>query len=65
MRIKPEHGRLTLSRHEGESIIIGDNISIVVYKILGDKVRIAVEAPKDIRVMRKEIIKDELEIERE
>lgn len=46
---------LVLSRERSESILIGDNIKIMVVEIRGNKVRIGVEAPKDMPVYREEI----------
>lgn len=46
---------LVLSRKKNESIVINDNISIVVVEIRGDKVRLGVEAPKDVSVHRREV----------
>jgi len=47
---------LVLSRKENEQIIIGDSqISVTVVEIRGDKVRLGIEAPKDISVHRKEV----------
>ena len=46
---------LVLSRKKNESIIINDNIKIVVVEIRGDKVRLGVEAPKDVPVHRREV----------
>ena len=46
---------LVLSRKKNESIIINDNITIVVVEIRGDKVRLGIEAPKNVSVHRKEI----------
>lgn len=46
---------LVLSRKKNESIIINDNIRIVVVEIQGDKVRLGIEAPKDIPVHRQEV----------
>jgi carbon storage regulator len=46
---------LVLSRKKNESIIINDNITIVVVEIRGDKVRLGVEAPKEIPVHRNEV----------
>jgi carbon storage regulator len=46
---------LVLSRKINESVVINDNINIVVVEIRGDKVRLGIEAPKDITVYRKEI----------
>ena len=46
---------LVLSRKVNETIVINDNIVIVVVDILGDKVRLGIEAPKDISVHRQEV----------
>lgn len=46
---------LVLSRKKNESIKINDNITIVVVEIRGDKVRLGVEAPKEIPVHRNEV----------
>ena len=46
---------LVLSRKKNESIIINGAITIVVVDIRGDKVRLGVEAPKDIPVHRREV----------
>ncbi|HMP78816.1 MAG TPA: carbon storage regulator CsrA [Pirellulaceae bacterium] len=46
---------LVLSRKKNESIVINDDITIVVVEIRGDKVRLGVEAPKDVPVHRKEV----------
>ena len=42
-------------RRPEESIIIGDNIKIKVLKIQGNQVHIGIEAPRDVKVHRKEI----------
>ena len=46
---------LVLSRRLGEEIIIAGNIRITVSAIKGDKVRIGISAPADVRVDREEI----------
>jgi carbon storage regulator len=46
---------LVLSRHKDKAIIIGDNIKIVVVEICGDKVRLGIEAPKNVSVHRQEV----------
>ena len=46
---------LVLSRKLGESIVINDNIVVHVIEIRGDKIRLGVDAPKDIPIHRKEI----------
>ncbi len=46
---------LVLSRHRDESIIIGDNIVVTVVDVRGDKVRLGIDAPKEIPVHRQEV----------
>ncbi|MCA9071673.1 MAG: carbon storage regulator CsrA [Planctomycetaceae bacterium] len=46
---------LVLSRQRDESIIIGDNIVITIVDIRGDKVRLGIQAPKEITVHRQEV----------
>jgi carbon storage regulator len=46
---------LVLSRKKNESIVIANDITIVVVEIRGDKVRLGVEAPKEVPVHRREV----------
>lgn len=46
---------LALTRKIGERIVIGDNIVVTVVEIKGDSVRLALEAPKHIKIYRGEI----------
>jgi len=46
---------LVLSRKKNESIIINDDITIIVVEIRGDKVRLGIEAPKTVTVHRQEV----------
>ena len=46
---------LALSRKQGESIVIGNNIEITVLETKGDQVKIGISAPKSVPVYRKEI----------
>lgn len=46
---------LVLSRKKDERIIIGDNITIMVVEIRGDKVRLGIDAPKEVSVHRSEV----------
>lgn len=46
---------LVLSRKLNESIVIGDNIEITVAEIRGDRIRLAVKAPKEVPVNRREV----------
>ncbi len=46
---------LVLSRQSDETIIIGDNIRVTIVEVRGDKVRIGIDAPRDVSVHRQEI----------
>ena len=46
---------LVLSRKKNESIVINNEITITIIEVRGDKVRVGVEAPRDVPVHRKEI----------
>jgi len=46
---------LVLSRQIDESIMIGDDVEIVIVDVRGDKVRLGITAPKNIPVHRREI----------
>jgi len=46
---------LVLSRKKNESIVINDDITIVVVDIRGDKVRLGIECPKEMPVHRREV----------
>ncbi len=48
---------LALTRKPGQQIMIGDNILINIVDVQGDSVRIAIDAPKDIRIYRGELYK--------
>ena len=45
---------LVLSRKKSESIVINDNVVITVVEVRGDKVRLGIQAPREIPVHRKE-----------
>lgn len=46
---------LVLQRKKGESLLLGDDIQISVVDIGADTVRLAIEAPKDVKILRKEL----------
>lgn len=48
---------LVLTRKKDEAVVIGDDIEIIVSEISEDKVKIAIKAPKNIKIFRKELIK--------
>jgi carbon storage regulator len=46
---------LVLARRVNDSIVIGDNVEIVVVEIKGDQVKLGIKAPKEVKVFRGEI----------
>jgi carbon storage regulator len=46
---------LVLTRKVGQSIVIGDEIEVVVLEVRGEQVRVGIRAPKNVTVHRKEI----------
>ena len=46
---------LVLSRKESEKIRLGDSIVVTIVRVSGDKVRIGIEAPPDVLVLREEL----------
>ena len=53
---------LVLTRKSNESIMIGDEIELTILSVSGDKVRVGIQAPRDIPVFRREVY---LEIQQE
>ncbi|TIC79020.1 carbon storage regulator CsrA [Nocardioides sp. GY 10127] len=47
---------LVLSRRVGESVVIGDNVTVTVLEIRGDVVRIGIDAPRSVAVNRAELL---------
>ena len=46
---------LVLSRKIGEKLVIGDNITVVVSRVAGNRVTLGIEAPADVRIVRGEL----------
>jgi carbon storage regulator len=49
---------LVLQRKPGQVITIGDNIRVTVIRVSGDRVRIGIEAPGEVVVLREELVKE-------
>ena len=56
---------LVLTRKTNQSIMIGDDIEVSVLSIMGEKVRIGIQAPRDIPVFRREVYLEIQEEQRE
>ena len=52
---------LVLSRKVGERILLGDSIRITVVRVSGNGVRLGIEAPGDVAVVREEVLIEEAE----
>ena len=50
-----EDGMLVLSRKKNEKIVIDENIVITIVEIRGDKVRLGIEAPREVPIHRSEV----------
>lgn len=55
---------LVLTRKVNQSIIIGENIEVVVLEVRGEQVRLGIKAPRDVAVHRQEIF-DQIQEENE
>lgn len=60
---------LVLSRKQNERILVGDSVVVTIVRVSGDRVRIGIEAPADVRVLRDELhasgIKSEIAVAHE
>lgn len=54
-RFPKSTGRLVISRREFENVKIGEDIEIEVLEIEGSTVRLAITAPKDVKILRSEL----------
>jgi len=46
---------LVLTRKVGEEVVIGDNITLVIHRISGNRVTVGISAPGDVRIVRGEL----------
>jgi len=55
---------LVLTRRVNERIVIGDNVVVTVLEVRGEQVRLGIEAPRDVKVFREEVLlRDQREAE--
>ena len=54
---------LVLSRKESEKIMLGDDIVLTIVRVSGDRVRLGIQAPKDMLILRHELENKDIEIE--
>ena len=47
---------LVLTRRVNERIVIGDNVVVTVLEVRGEQVRLGIEAPRDVKVFREEVL---------
>jgi carbon storage regulator len=50
---------LVLSRKTGESIVVGSDIHVRVIDITGNRVKLGIEAPRSLRVLRSELVEED------
>lgn len=55
---------LVLSRKTGEGITLDQNVEIQILAIEGDRVRIGISAPKEMRIYRKELLEETINLNR-
>jgi carbon storage regulator len=49
---------LILTRRVGESIVVGDDVTVTVFEVRGDAVRIGIDAPRSVQVHRQEVYEE-------
>ena len=47
---------LVITRQPGSSILIGEDIKVTILEVSGDKIKIGIDAPKSVRIMRSEVL---------
>ncbi len=52
---------LVVTRKTEESVIIADNIEVTILEVSKDRVKIGISAPKDVKIIRNELLKETLE----
>lgn len=47
---------LVITRRQGEAVVIGKDIEIIVSEVSGDKIKLCIDAPREVTIMRKELL---------
>lgn len=47
---------LVITRSQGQSVLIGDDIEIIISEVGTEKVKISIDAPRDVKIVRKELL---------
>lgn len=50
---------LVITRRQGEAVVIGKDIEIIVSEVSGEKIKLCIDAPREITIMRKELLETE------
>ncbi len=50
---------LVITRQPGDSILIGEDIKIIILEVSGDKIKVGIDAPRSVRIMRTEVLDTE------
>ena len=50
---------LVLSRKTGESIVVGSDVHVQVIDVIGNRVKLGIEAPRSLRVLRSELVEED------
>lgn len=50
-----DRGRLCVTRKVGQGVTIGNGVEVRVHKVQGGTIRLVIEAPKDVKVLRSEL----------
>ena len=56
-----DYGMLIITRKRDQGFFLGDNVKITIREISGDSVRVAIDAPKEIKILREELVEEILE----
>jgi carbon storage regulator len=56
---------LVITRRLNESILVGDNIRIIILGIDGDRIKIGIEAPASLKILRSELLAEVRDVNRE